>query len=100
FRTPLTTIIGSATSLLQQDRALDAAQRSALAQSILGEARRMHAVMSDLLDLTRMEEGAVQPNCEWCPADELIEEARTAIESRLRGHVLRVQVPPDAVVWC
>ncbi len=100
FRSPLTTIVGSATSLLQQDRALDAAQRRTLTQSILGEAQRMHALVSDLLDLTRMEEGAVQPSCEWCPADELIEEVRDAMGQRLDGRRLRVDVPPDAIVWC
>jgi len=100
FRSPLTTIVGSATSLLQQDKVLDAARRTTLTESILGEAQRMHALVSDLLDLTRMEEGAVQPSCEWCPADELVEEARDAIGPRLRSHRLRVQMPPDAIVWC
>ena len=100
FRTPLTTIVGAATSLLQQDRLLDRVRRTALTQSILDEARRMHALVSDLLDLTRMEEGGVQPSYEWCPADELIEESRKTLGVRLDTHVLQVQVPPDAVVWC
>lgn len=100
FRTPLTTIVGAATSLLQQDRLLDAPRRSALTQSILDEARRMHALVSDLLDLTRMEGGGVQPAYEWCPADELVEEARKALGPRLETHLLQVHVPPDAVVWC
>jgi two-component system sensor histidine kinase KdpD len=100
FRSPLTTIVGAATSLLQQDKALDAARRTTLTRSILGEAERMHALVSDLLDLTRMEEGAVQPSCEWCPADELIEEARDALGPRLCGHALRVDIPAEAVVWC
>lgn len=92
--------MGAATSLLQQDRLLDRVRRTALTQSILDEARRMHALVSDLLDLTRMEEGGVQPSYEWCPADELIEEARKTLGVRLDTHVLQVQVPPDAVVWC
>ena len=59
----------------------------------------MHASMSDLLDLTRMEEGAVQVRYEWCPADDLVEEARAALGARL-GRPLRVEVPADAIVWC
>jgi two-component system sensor histidine kinase KdpD len=100
FRTPLTTIVGSATVLLEQDRQLDAQRRTLLAHSILKEARRMHALVSDLLDLTRMEEGAVRPSYEWCPADELVEAARLAIEPIAAGHVLRTRVPDDAIVWC
>jgi len=100
FRTPLTTIVGAATSLLRQDKLLDTSRRTALTQSILDEARRMHTLVSDLLDLTRMEEGGVQPAYEWCPADELVEEARKTLGERLRTHLLQIQVPPDAVVWC
>lgn len=100
FRTPLTTILGSATSLLEQREALDAPERVRLLQSIRDEAQRMHAAMSDLLDLTRMEEGAVAVRCEWCPADDLVDEARATLGVRLPGRRLRVDVPPDAIVWC
>jgi two-component system sensor histidine kinase KdpD len=100
FRTPLTTIIGAATSLLEQSDALDALRRKRLQQSILDEARRMHSSMSDLLDLTRMEEGTVQVCCEWCPADDLIDEACQALARRLQVRTVNVQVPPEAVVWC
>ncbi len=100
FRTPLTAIVGCATSLLQQDRLLDAAQRSTLTRSILDEATRMHALVSDLLDLTRLEGGTVQLALEWCPADELVESVLQTVGARAGGHVLRTQVPPDAIVWC
>ncbi len=100
FRTPLTTIVGAATSLLEQGHALDAAQHTALLRSVLAEARRMHSLTSNLLDLTRMREGAIRPNLEWCPADELIEEARAALASRLEAHAVTVFVALDAVVWC
>lgn len=100
FRTPLTAIVGSATSLLQQDRLLDAAQRATLTRSILDEATRMHALVSDLLDLTRLEGGAVQLALEWCPADELVESALQAVGARAQAHRLRTQVPPEAIVWC
>jgi two-component system sensor histidine kinase KdpD len=100
FRTPLTTIVGAATSLLEQGHAIDAEHRDALLRSVLGEARRLHALGSDMLDLTRMQEGAVEPQLEWCPADELVEEARAALGAALDTRSLRVDVPADLVVWC
>ncbi|MDP1534773.1 MAG: ATP-binding protein, partial [Rubrivivax sp.] len=100
FRTPLTTIVGSATSLLEQGHAIDAAQRDALLRGVLHEAQRMHALTSDLLDLTRMEEGAVRPSPEWCPADELLDEARAALGQRLDGRRISTDIDADAVVWC
>lgn len=100
FRTPLTAIVGSATSLLQQDKLLDAAKRATLTRSILNEATRMHALVSDLLDLTRLEGGNVQLALEWCPADELVESVLQAVGARAVSHVLRTHVPEDAIVWC
>jgi two-component system sensor histidine kinase KdpD len=100
FRTPLTTIIGAATSLIEQGHVIRKEQRTVLLQSMLSEARRMHALTSNLLDLTRMGEGTIRPNLEWCPADELVEEARVAMGNRLAAHPLSVQMPAEAVVWC
>ena len=100
FRTPLTTIVGSATSLLEQRDAIDDVQRDALLRGVVHEAQRLHALTSDLLDLTRMEEGAVRPDPEWCPADELVDEARAALGGRLLTHRLRVDIDAEAVVWC
>ena len=100
FRTPLTAIVGSATSLLQQDQLLDASQRRTLVRSIQDEATRMHALVSDLLDLTRLEGGAVQLAMEWCPADELVESALQSVAGRSGSHLMRTQVPADVIVWC
>jgi len=100
FRTPLTTIIGAASSLLEQDQVLDAPRRRLLLDGLLGEARRVHGSMSDLLDLTRMEEGHLRPLCEWCPVDDLVQEVREALGARLAEHRFEVQAAADAIVWC
>lgn len=100
FRTPLTTIVGATTSLLEQGAALDEPHRRGLLESVLREAQRMHTMTSRLLDLTRLQEGAVQPRCEWCPGDELVEEVVRAMGPRLAGHRLDVRTDAEAVVWC
>jgi two-component system sensor histidine kinase KdpD len=100
FRTPLTTIIGAASSLLDQDHVLDTPRRRMLLEGLLGEARRVHGSMSDLLDLTRMEEGRLRPLLEWCPVDDLVQEVRDALGQRLAAHRFEVQVSAEAIVWC
>ena len=100
FRTPLTTIIGAASSLLEQDQALDAGRRRLLLEGLLEEARRVHGSMSDLLDLTRIEEGQLRPLCEWCPVDDLVQEIRDALGPRTALHVFEAEAPADAIVWC
>jgi two-component system sensor histidine kinase KdpD len=100
FRTPLTTIVGAATSLLEQDRLLDDARRRTLTRGVLDEARRLHELVSDLLDLTRMEEGAAQLSAEWCPADDMVQEALAQLGQRAARHEVSVSVAPDVIVWC
>jgi two-component system sensor histidine kinase KdpD len=99
FRTPLTTIVGAADSLLEQGGRLDAAQRASLARGVRDEAQRLHRLVSDLLELTRLEEGAVQLAPEWCPADELVHEALRPLQPRLAGHRLEIAAD-DGIVWC
>ena len=100
FRTPLTTIVGATTSLIEQEAALDPATRRQLLHSVLREARRMHVVTSTLLDLTRMQEGALQPRFEWCPADELVQEVLRAMQPALAGRQVHAEVDGDPPVWC
>ena len=71
-----------------------------MVESILAEARRLNERVSHLLDLTRLEEGAVQPSFEWCPADDLVAEALQGLGTRTSTHSIHLDVPPDAIVWC
>ena len=100
FRTPLTTIIGNATMLLEQAAAISEDRRITLLQTLLDEAQRLHVLTSNLLDLTRLDEHAIQLRPEWCPADELLEAAQSQLGPRLRGHQLTVAMPPEALLWC
>lgn len=100
FRTPLTTIVGSATTLIEQGPRLAEPQRLALLHGLLGEARRLHLLGSNLLDLTRLDEGAIALRPEWCPADELVQEARQQLGALLDDARLELRLEPDALVWC
>jgi two-component system sensor histidine kinase KdpD len=62
LRTPLASILGSATSLAsQQGVALDNATRQALLATIVEEADRLNRFIGNLLDMTRLESGALKP---------------------------------------
>ncbi len=100
FRTPLTTLIGAATVLIEQGDRIGAERRRSLEQGILDEARRLHEQLSHLLDLTRLEEGQVQVRAEWCPADDLVTETLQALGDRGAAHRIAWSAPADAVVWC
>ena len=60
LRTPLASIKASATSLLQSDVAWDAEQRREFAETIDAEADRLNRLVGNLLDMSRLQAGAVQ----------------------------------------
>lgn len=83
FRTPLSTVLGSSTTLLEYEESLTPSVRRDLLQSIAEEARRLNRYVGDLLDMSRLEGGALKPRRE--PTD--VRAVLTATLSRLREQV-------------
>jgi two-component system sensor histidine kinase KdpD len=94
LRTPLATITGAATTL-RQDSGLDAATRRDLADAICEEAERLERLVSNLLDMTRLDSGAVEPRREWVPLVEVVGGALTRLERRLGGRRVTTTLPDD-----
>ena len=61
LRTPLASILGSATSLKTQPDALDESAKREMISTIQEEAERLNRFIGNLLDMTRLESGAVVP---------------------------------------
>ena len=61
LRTPLASILGSATTLKNYRHSLDDAAQDELIGTIQEEAERLNRFIANLLDMTRLESGAVQP---------------------------------------
>jgi two-component system, OmpR family, sensor histidine kinase KdpD len=95
LRTPLATITGAASSLVQEQGELDPAARRELSRSIYQEADRLDHLLKNLLDMMRIEAGAVQLNKEWHSVDEIVGAALTRLEGRLAGHSVNTNFPPD-----
>ncbi len=102
LRTPLTAITGAASSLLADPespqmgkRPLDASTRRELTQAIYDEANRMNVLVRNLLDMTRLESGAIQVNKAWQPVEEVIGAALTRMEPLLAGRRVDVRLDAD-----
>ncbi|MGS5086430.1 ATP-binding protein [Hydrogenophaga sp. A37] len=100
FRTPLTAIIGAATTVLMQGRQITADQHDALLHHMLDQAQRLQSLTSDLLDLARLQDGAVRPECEWCPVGELVRDALAMNRAALGTRWVDLQAKEEDVVWC
>jgi two-component system sensor histidine kinase KdpD len=94
LRTPLASIEGAASVLLAgTEPPLDA--RRALALTIVRESRRMTRLVANLLDMVRLEAGALHVNKEWQPLEEVVGVALVLLEERLQGHPVTTRLPPD-----
>jgi two-component system, OmpR family, sensor histidine kinase KdpD len=94
LRTPLAAITGAATTL-RDGAALDPGTRADLAEAICEEAERLERLVANLLDMTRLDSGAVEPRREWVPLVEVIGGALTRLERRMSGRRVAVALPDD-----
>jgi two-component system sensor histidine kinase KdpD len=93
LRTPLTAIAGAASGLLEEDMPLDTSTRRELCQTIAEEAYRLNRLVNNLLDMTRLEAGAVQVHKEWQPLEEVVGVALTRLEAPLHERPLTTHLP-------
>jgi two-component system sensor histidine kinase KdpD len=94
LRTPLAAITGAATTLKDGTMTLAEDDRRALLDSIEDESARLERLISNLLDMTRLDSGAVVPRREWVPLEEVVGGALARVERRLGDRPVRVTVSP------
>jgi two-component system sensor histidine kinase KdpD len=75
LRTPLTSILGSVTTLRQQGDHLNDAGRKELLAMIEEEADRLDRFVGDLLNMTRLESGALETKADWIDIADLVDSA-------------------------
>ncbi len=88
LRTPLTAILGSVTGLRATPDAFDAAQREDLLATIQEEAERLDRFVRNLLDMTKLESGALDFKREWFSANDMID----AVTRRFAKHISGKQI--------
>ncbi|MGZ8250152.1 sensor histidine kinase, partial [Methylomagnum sp.] len=89
------TIVGSASALAERDEALDATERRELSRAIFEESTRMSRLIANILDMARLEAGAVTLNRQWHVLEEIIGTVLNRLETRLKGRTVSVRLPRD-----
>lgn len=96
LRTPLTAIRVAASNL--QASWLDDHDRREQSELILIEVERLNRLFENILDLARLDAGAVSADARWVHPSEIIEAARDQVAHAVRGRRLDVTVDEDAAV--
>jgi two-component system sensor histidine kinase KdpD len=94
LRTPLAALVGLADTLALTEPPATEPQRQ-IAASIRQSALRMNALVNNLLDMARLEAGAVQLNRAWQPLEEVVGSALAACAPSLAGRPLAVNLADD-----
>jgi two-component system sensor histidine kinase KdpD len=98
LRTPLATIKAASSSLLSDEVAWDEATRHDFVETIDVSADRLNRLVGNLLDMSRLQAGAVAPQATAVALDEVVAAALASLE-----HVpdnLRVELPDDLPLAC
>ena len=95
FRTPLSSILGSATSLMDYGDKLDAHARQDLLSNIKTEAEDLDDMVRNLLAITRIEEGALELRQDWIDLREIAERVVSTARRRGASQRFETKLPSD-----
>ena len=93
LRTPLSTIKAAASSLRSKEVGWDSPARAELIAQIDDEADHLNLLVGNLLDMSRIESGALKPNREWNMLSEIVGSVLVRMKHLAEAHILEVDVP-------
>jgi len=96
LRTPLVSIKGATTALLQLDGTLPANDKRELLENVVEETDRLNRYVQNLLDMTRLGYGAVKPRTDWREVREIIGAARRALRQMLGDRSIEISIREDS----
>lgn len=95
LRTPLVTVTGVLSSLRDEGAQFSEQVRHELLDTAAGEAERLNRFVGNLLDMTRIEAGAIRLNRELCDLQDLVGCAMAAVKQRVGSRAILIKLPDD-----
>lgn len=98
LRTPLTTIKAGVTGLLQAELEWDEQTRQEILEEVSAEADHLDVLVNGLVELSRIEMGALVLHKEWCDVIEVVDGTLSRLESMLAGRPLETDIQEDVPI--
>jgi two-component system sensor histidine kinase KdpD len=95
FRTPLSSILGSATSLISYGDRLDAEAKKDLLGQIKTEAESLDEMVRNLLAITRIDAGALELRRDWIDLREIVDRVANVARRRGARQQIEIGLPAD-----
>jgi two-component system sensor histidine kinase KdpD len=94
IRTPITTLLGASETLMEDAVGGQPRVRRELAQEIQSAAERLDHVVQNLLAMTRLESGLIQPKLDWTDVHDVVNSSVHKVKKELSGHSLALDISP------
>ena len=95
LRTPIASIQGCSESLLENETVLSNETRRELLHTITDESHRISSMITNLLDMTRLEGGGLRLYLMPIPIDEIVGSSLAAMGQRIAEREINILLPPD-----
>jgi two-component system sensor histidine kinase KdpD len=95
LKTPLAAVFGAAGALRDLSEKLSAGEKADLLGTIIDESERLNRFISNLLDMTKLESGAVRPNVALHDIGEIVGSALRRASRILSRHKVELELAPD-----
>jgi two-component system sensor histidine kinase KdpD len=99
LKTPIATIVGATDNLLAEQSNLSAENRKELTENISVAALRLNQQVENLLSMSRLESGFIQPKKDWCDINELIYGVMNRLEQQLKNHKVTISVEENLPLY-
>ena len=106
LRSPLTTVLGNASSLLQDDVAWDHDTQDRLLKGIVAESSRLARAVDNILHLASIDAGTLRPDFDWCDPAALLHAVIAEVDQALSPSdrvTLSLSLPdtsgPGGLIW-
>jgi two-component system sensor histidine kinase KdpD len=94
LKTPLAAIAGASSTLLEAT-SLDHQTQRQLVETVADEAARLNRLLDNILQMSRLDAGAVKPNAQWHVLEEIVGSALHRTRRELAGRRVEVRLDSD-----
>ena len=95
LRTPIAAIMGASENLMKNSAKQGAPSADEYTKEIHIAAERLNRLVANLLDMSRLESGMIQPKMDWCDIHDLINAAVKGLDRELSRHSVIVKVQDE-----
>jgi two-component system sensor histidine kinase KdpD len=99
LKTPLATIVGAADNMLNEPRRLSDVNKRNLVVEISMASLRLNRQVENLLSMSRLESGFIQPKKDWCDINEMIYAVVNRLEANLKNYDLKIMIEENLPLY-